>query len=118
MWGIPEEFVNTYTDSIPRPLAHAENPSDVEAFDWPSGNDWDFGAMRDQLAAEQTYARLSPSWNPVLSRLCELFGMENALVKLHTNLPVIEAALAHLDTFYTDFYTNILEICSDHLDKG
>jgi uroporphyrinogen decarboxylase len=116
IWGIPEEMVGTYTDSIPRPLAHAESPADVEAYNWPSGNDWDFGVMRDRLAAEQTYARLSPSWDPVFSRLCELFGMEDALVKLHTNLPVIEAALARLDKFYTDFYGSILDICGDQLD--
>ena len=94
----------------------AETPSDVDAFDWPSGNDWDFCGMRDKLVADLTFARLSPSWNPVFSRLCELFGMEQALVNFHTNRPVIEAALAHLDEFYTDFYRNILECCGEHLD--
>ena len=116
IWGIPGDMVGTYTDSFPRPLARAETMADVEAFDWPSGSDWDFEGMRRQLIEEQTYARLSPSWMPVFSRLCELFGMENAMVKLHTNRPVIDAALAHLDVFYTDFYRNILDVCGDHLD--
>jgi len=116
VWGIPEDTRGNYTDSLPRPLAHAETISEVDAFEWPSGDDWDFEAMREQLIAEQTYARLSPSWMPVFSRLCELFGMENAMVKLYTNRTVIEAALAHLDRFYTDFYTNMLDACGDQID--
>jgi uroporphyrinogen decarboxylase len=116
IWGIPEDMVGTYTDSIPRPLARAKSAADVEAFDWPSGSDYDFGAMRDQLIAEDQYASLSTSWNPVFSRLCELFGMENAMVNLHTNRPVVEAALARLDHFYTEFYTGILDSCGDQLD--
>ena len=116
IWGVSEDTMGTYTDSMPRPLAHAETIAHVEAFHWPSGNDWDFAGMREELMVEKTYARLSPSWMPVFSRLCELFGMEKAMVNLYTNRPVIEAALAHLDEFYTDFYRNILETCGDQLD--
>lgn len=116
IWGTPEEAIGTYTDSISRPLTHMESPSEVDTFNWPSGNDWDFDGMRDQLVAEEAHARLSPSWMPVFSRLCELFGMENAMVKLYSNRPVIEAALAHLDAFYTDYYTNLLDSCGDQLD--
>ena len=116
IWGIPEDMRGTYTDSIPRPLSCAETISEVEAFGWPSGDHWDFQGMREQLAAEKTCARLGPSWMPVFSRLCELFGMENAMVKLYTDRPVIEAALAHLDEFYTAFYSNLLDVCGDELD--
>ena len=116
IWGLEEETRGTFTDSMPRPLGHAESPADVDAFDWPSGDDWDFAGMRDQLAAEERHARLSPSWMPVVSRLFELFGMENAMVKLYSDRPVIEAALAHLDAFYTDYFRNMLDHCADQID--
>jgi uroporphyrinogen decarboxylase len=116
IWGVSDEKGGTYSDLIPRPLANAETVADVEAFNWPSGNEWDFRGMRHELEKEKTYARLSPSWLPVFSRLCEMFGMEKAMVSLYTNRPIIEAALAHLDEFYTDFFRNILDECGDHLD--
>jgi uroporphyrinogen decarboxylase len=116
VWGVPNATRGTYTDTILRPLTHAETVSDVEAFKWPSGEEWDFDEMRQQLLAEKTCARLSPSWTPVFSRLCEVFGMEKAMVSLYTNRPLIEAALAHIDRFYTEFYGNILDTCGDLLD--
>jgi uroporphyrinogen decarboxylase len=48
--------------------------------------------------------------------VCELFGMEEALIKLYTNRKVIEAALARLDEFYTAFYAGILDTCADELE--
>ncbi len=116
IWGVPEDAAGTYSDLIPRPLACAETIADVEAFKWPSGHAWDFDGMREQLLSEKAYARLSPSWMPVFSRLCELFGMEKALVSLLTNRPIIDAALAHIDQFYTEFYGNILDVCGDLLE--
>jgi uroporphyrinogen decarboxylase len=53
---------------------------------------------------------------PVFSGLCELFGMEQAMVNLHTNHTVIEAALAHLDDFYTAFCQHVLNSCGDQLE--
>lgn len=118
IWGIPEDMILTYTDSMPRPLANAETIADIDAYDWPSGSKdaWDFAEMRGRLLADNTHARMSPSWTPVFSQLCELFGMEEAMVKLHTNLPVIEAALDHLDAFYTDFFRHMLDTCGDQLE--
>ena len=116
LWGVPDEYTVTYTDSIPRPLANAETVADVDAFPWPTAEGFDFQAMRRKLLDDTTHARLSVRWMPVFSRLCEMFGMEQAMVNLHWNRPVIEAALAHLDDFYTDFFTRMLETCGDHID--
>jgi uroporphyrinogen decarboxylase len=118
LWGVPEDFLLTYTDSIPRPLARAQSVQDIDSFAWPSGSktNWDFQDMRKRLLAETTHARLSPSWMPVFSRLCELFGMEQAMVNMRWNLPLIEAALVRIDDFYTEFYSNMLETCADQID--
>jgi uroporphyrinogen decarboxylase len=108
----------TYTDSVPRPLAGATTVADVDGYAWPSASRsaWDFSGMRERLLADQVHARLSPTWMPLFSRLCELFGMEQAMVNLHTNRRVIEAALAHLDEFYTEFYGHMLDTCGDQLE--
>lgn len=116
IWGVPEEFAGTYSDLIARPLGNAMTISDVENHKWPSGTRWDFSGMNEKLKSETRLARLSPSWMPVFSRLAELFGMERTLTDLYLNRPLIEAALAHIDNFYTDFYQNMLSNCGNNLE--
>jgi uroporphyrinogen decarboxylase len=116
LWGVPDEYLWTYTDTIPRPLAAAETVADVDAFAWPTTAGFDFQAMREGLIADTTHARLSVRWMPIFSRLCELFGMEQAMVNLRWNRPVVEASLARLDDFYTDFFTRMLDVCGDQID--
>lgn len=118
IWGVPEEMAGTYSDVVPRPLASAMTVADVDAYAWPcvSAGAWDWAGMRQCLLTDETHARMSPGWTPVFSRLCELFGMEQAMVNLYWNRPVIEAALAHLDEFYTEFFHHMLEACGDQLE--
>jgi uroporphyrinogen decarboxylase len=108
----------SYSDALPRPLARATAVSEVDAFPWPSAKeeDWDFAGMNRALKNDLRHARLSPSWNPVFSQLCGLFGMEQAMVNLRWNRAVVEASLAHLDEFYTRFYARMLAACGDQLE--
>ena len=116
IWGVSEDMYMTYSDTVPRPFADAETAADVDRFPWPQGNDWDFRELRDRLAADKTHARLSNRWEPVFSRLCEMFGMETAMVNLYTNLPVIEAALARLEAYYDSYFERLLATCGGVLD--
>ncbi len=119
IWGIPGDVEPySYSDALPRPLAQAATTTDVDAYPWPSADAsaWDFAGMRRLLISDQVHARLSPSWNPVFSQVCGLFGMEQAMVNLRWNRVVIEAALARLDDFYTTFYGHMLVACGDQLE--
>jgi uroporphyrinogen decarboxylase len=119
IWGIAGDVEPySYSDALPRPLAFATTVKDVDAYCWPSGDAsaWDFLGMHRALSSDRSHARLSPSWNPVFSQLCGLFGMEQAMVNLRWNRVVVEAALAHLDDFYTAFYGNMLEACGGQLE--
>jgi uroporphyrinogen decarboxylase len=116
IWGVPEEFAGTYSDTIPRPLGHAQSVKDIENFAWPSPHTWDFSGMNEKLKSETSLARLSPSWMPVFSRLAEMFGMERTLTDLYLNRPLIEAALKHIDDFYTEFFQKMLSTCGKNLE--
>jgi uroporphyrinogen decarboxylase len=119
IWGVAGDVEPySYSDALPRPLADATTAADVDAYAWPSAaaSAWDFALMRRALAGDQVHARLGPSWNPVFSQLCLLFGMEQAMVNLRWNRVVVEAALAHLDDFYTTFYGHMLDMCGDKLE--
>ena len=113
-WGTPWE--QSYTCVLFRPLAKAETAAEVDAHDWPDPSHCDFIPMREALKADTTFVRGGSCWDPIFSRLCELFGMERALENLYLNPIVIEAALAHLDDFHTTYYRNEIEVCGEHLD--
>ena len=115
-WGVPEALRGTYTDSVPRPLADAETVADVEAYAWPSVRDLDFTAMRKRLVNEEEHARMNGRWQPVFSRLCELFGIEKALMNMYANLPLIEAALENIEAYYDSYFGRLLDTCGDQLD--
>jgi uroporphyrinogen decarboxylase len=114
IWGTPHE--QSYTCVLYRPLADAQTAADVDAHDWPDPEHCDFAPMRDALKADTVHVRGGCTWDPIFSRLCELFGMERAMENLHLNPVVIEAALAHLEHFYTTYYRNQVEVCGDYLD--
>lgn len=116
LWGPAPEELKTYTDTYERPLAAAETAADVDAFAWPTADDWDFSAMRRCLESDTLHARIGPSWTPVLCALFDLFGMERALLNLHLNPVVIEAALEHIDAYYTGFFQRELDTCADQLE--
>jgi len=116
-WGtLDGQMYKTYSALFPRPLAGAESAADVEAYHWPSPDDFNFTKMRKHLEADTKHARIGPSWSPVFSRLLELFGMEQALMNFYLNPVIIEAALSRLDHFYTNFFQRELDTCSDVLD--
>ena len=87
----------SYSDAIAdRPLAHAETVQDVEAFRWPTVDDYDFSQMLDTTEKWEGIAVASPGWTPTFSQACELFGIERALVNLHDKPELIEAAAEHV----------------------
>ena len=115
IWGTPHE--QSYTCVLYRPLAAAETAADVDAHAWPDPAHVDFTPTIDQLKADEgKYVRGCSTWDPIFSRLCELFGMERALENFYLNPVVIEAALAHLDAFYTEYYRKEIEVCGPYME--
>jgi uroporphyrinogen decarboxylase len=117
------------------PLAGAASLADVERFDWPDPEDFDYevvakvlrqapdkarsvrSAYAVQQDSEENAARgrgtqqpmREGGWLPVVCSLFNLFGMEETLVKLRTEPMVIEAAVSHLETFILEFTRRLLE---------
>lgn len=118
------------------PLAGATSVADIERFTWPDPNDFDYEiaaevlrtvperarcvraayALQGGLAREETTrgAGLRSSvrdsgWLPIACTLFELFGLEEALIMLHTEPKITEAAVAQIEAFVLEYARRLFE---------
>ncbi len=111
------------------PLADATSVADVERFAWPNTDDMDFDVVAELLPtiehkarwvkAQYTHereglsrvdtSRIAGRWLPTLCSLFNLFGLEETLIKLHTEPRLIETAVAHIESFVLEFTRRLLE---------
>lgn len=91
-------------------LANAETVADVEKRSWP---DPAWLVPEDYSAARQRWPDhalvLGHSWMPLFWTACQEFGMEEALIKTHTQPAVIEAFIARQHDYYMDIMSRALE---------
>jgi uroporphyrinogen decarboxylase len=57
----------------------------------------------------QAARRVSGAWMPILCTLFEMFGLEETLVKLHTEPKIIEATIAQVEGFVLEMSRRYLE---------
>jgi uroporphyrinogen decarboxylase len=116
IWGTIDG-IETYADSFDRPLANARSVRDIESHRWPDPDWFDYDrvswfidgwetiyTMTEWAEAERDYVRLVGGWNPVFSRVMDLFGMENGLVALMSEPALVEAAVANIGDFLEGYY--------------
>ena len=106
----------SYSDSVvERPLRNAQTVRDVEAFPWPTADDYDFSQMLQATENLEGLAIASPGWTPAFSQMCELFGLETALVNLHDKPALIEAAVERITDLVCGLVTRMHETIGDRL---
>ena len=112
------------------PLAEAETIGDIECFNWPSPDHFDYEVVAKVLRAapadkahrvaphyavqkdgstREELARQGGPWLPILCSLFNLLGFERTLMMLHTDPILIEAAIAKLATFVIEFSRRLLD---------
>lgn len=114
-WICPQFYTDAYQDPDGRelfdsgldrtrhsvaPLAHCEDPAEVEKYAWPDPDYLNFeSCLRDLRDAGDVY-RLSGFWTCFYHNLADLFGMEEYFVKMHTHPEVVDAATDKVCQFY------------------
>jgi len=98
-----------------RPLRHAQTVRDVEAFRWPTADDYDFSGMLTAAEGLDGLAIASPGWTPTFSQLCELFGLETALTNLVDRPAVVEACVVHITELVCGLARRMHEAIGDRL---
>jgi uroporphyrinogen decarboxylase len=80
-----------------QPLAGAATVAEVEAHPWPSPDNLDYAAVSSGLSGAGDRARLiGLLWEPAFCRVMDLFGMEQAMMNMHAQPALIEAAVDHI----------------------
>ncbi len=113
-WGTPN--TGDYGSWRQNPLANVESISEVEKYKWPDIKDYDFtGVGNIAKAFGDKYALRGPYWMPIFCRACDLFGMEEAMVRMINNPAVFEAVLEHVFIHIAEFCERLLLSCGDFL---
>ena len=93
-----------HTLSQDGPFAECEDLSDVSKFPWPDPEYLDFSeAIRDaKRAREKGMAVFSGLWTMFFHDLCDLFGMENYFIKMHTDPEIVDAVTERVMHYYIE----------------
>jgi uroporphyrinogen decarboxylase len=112
------------------PLTGATCVADIDKFPWPDPDDFDYQVVTEVLGnvpehtarmARTVYSIQRPgqkrisaarglgSWIPLLCTAFDLVGMEETLIRLHTEPALIEAVIAHLESFILGFERRLLD---------
>jgi len=96
------------------PLANATSIAEIERYPWPDVEQYDFvraGDVAKSLSSE--YAVRGPYWRPLFCRVCDLFGMEEAMVRMSIEPRLFEAALEQVFIITLEYCERLLETCGD-----
>lgn len=102
-----------YGTEMPRPLAGATSVSAVEEYSWPQPRFYGYAQAAELCKKYQEYATRGPSWMPLFCRVCDLFGIEEALVNMMCQPAVFEAALNRIFDIVYETCGLLLETCPD-----
>jgi len=103
-----------YGSSRRYPLIEAKSVSDVDAFAWPHPDDFNYDrAVKGAGVLKDTYAVRGPFWVPLFCKACDLFGMEEALIRMMTDPAVFEATIERITEITIEISERLLDECGD-----
>jgi len=111
--GRPKKTLNE-----PGIFAECVDPAAVGEFDWPNPDHLDFTACTatiEYIAAKEM-AVVGGMWIPFFHVLCDLMGMDNYFVKMHTDPEVVDAVTERVLDFYIEANRRFLAAASDRID--
>jgi uroporphyrinogen decarboxylase len=113
-----ERMLSFSNDCIRRPLLDIEEPKDLDAFDWPTGEIFDYSDFDAILESEKHRVLWAQAgtWSPMFCKMCDLCGMEKVLVDMLANPDFIEALAGKILAFYEDSFRRTLEASKGRLD--
>ena len=111
-WGTPN--TGDYGKSRINPLENASSISEVENYPYPDPANYDFArAAQIAKAIGDKYAVRGPYWNPIFCRVCDLFGMEEAMIRMVSQPAIFEAVLEQVFVRVMEFCRNLIMACGD-----
>lgn len=112
-----------------RPLSSANSVEDIASHPWPDPSWFDYTRLcwlnpeeeeplpvAEWANQYEDYARTCGGWNPVFSRVMELFGMEKTFYLLADRPDLIQAAVEQIGEFLKAFYRRLAHSCQGYAD--
>ncbi len=130
-WICPQFYEGAYQDPSGRelfdsgldrvkhrtaPLAHCEDPAEVDEYPWPRPEYLNFDSCLEDLRRVGDLYRLSGYWTCFYHNLADLFGMEEYFVKMHTHPEVVLAATDRVCEFYYEANERFFAAAGDLVD--
>ena len=111
IWGASEVFGSYHTGRGSYPLSDAQSVADIERYCWPTAEALDIELYGSRVASmsEEFPVILTIGFLPVLNTLMDMFGMEEALVRMLSEPEIIEAAIAHIEVFLLETMRKVLD---------
>jgi len=107
--------LGVYEESVSHPLATATTVADVERFDWPEPDAWDYSQVRAECEAWRDYPIVGGCYEPFYL-YCHLRGMEQALADLALRPVIAEAALERIFQIHEPVIRRTLEAAQGLVD--
>ena len=119
LWRMQEKEQMTaagmnYEFSAPE-MTEAEDIEDLEAFNWPSVDWFDFSGIRQRLEAHTDFSIMA-SGGSIFQHITYVRGMQEFMCDLAADPEVAEYLLNRFSDFYHDYYTAMFEEAGDLID--
>ncbi len=128
IWGVKRQLVEyagsihggTYQHVVAHPLAEVSSTGEVEKYNWPDANWYDYSSVEEECSPYSQYAvvcggnRLNRTAQ--LKAAMYLRGMSQILTDLALNPGIAEAIIQHLVDFYLEYNKNIFENANGKID--
>jgi uroporphyrinogen decarboxylase len=109
-WGTPN--TGDYGTARTYPLAHAQSVAEIERYPWPDVAAYDYeGAAAVARALDAEYAVRGPYWRPLFCQVCDLVGMEQAMILMALEPTLFEAILEMVYSQTLAFCERLLAAC-------
>ncbi|MDR1579361.1 MAG: hypothetical protein LBS35_03310 [Synergistaceae bacterium] len=118
IWGCENNWDAGFSSMKKSPLAGVENVAEVEAHNWPDVSFVNFDEVKRELSLlNKSHARIGTiGFQALFCGLCDIFGMEGAMVNMQTEPTLIEAAIEQMRRFLYDTMKRILDENASEMD--
>ncbi|MBM4017294.1 MAG: uroporphyrinogen-III decarboxylase-like protein [Planctomycetes bacterium] len=120
IWGVRHREVDygggMYSETAGHPLAAAGTVEDVHAFRWPSPDDHDWEAFRDEVLRTPADRPVRCGHYEPFLTYCAMRGMEQAYVDLAAEPEIAQAILGHIFDYHWRLNERMFEIGRGRID--
>ena len=122
IWGVRRAPVKNeygqYRESVYHPFAEMSSVEEVENYDWPTPDQFDFSTLRDQCRRYEGYAVVTgdPGYMDLINGTGFGRGVEQVIMDIATEDPVGMALMEKRAEFYIELCERILDEAGDLID--